>query len=330
MKRIAASLLAILALLVSAPAFAQHSSSAGGNVRTVTTESWVEQWDPRSQSWVRIADDAADQAANTASLPTMTTTYVNGRMQQGTRGAARYAQPNPRVAPPTMHAQYGPFMVTSASSAAMIDATDAASPAYFDAMLRDFPEIAVLEMINAPGTSHDIANLAVGRRIRAAGIATHVPQGGSVRSGAVELFLAGSMRTMEEGAQFAVHSWLDNHGREADDFATDHPAHRLYLDYYVEMGMSEQQARGFYAMTNSVPHHSALWLRASDMQPWLRSAPVRSRVVPVLALTQAHNLNLEIVPQLKAVLPVLEYRDLSSVSIAQLDVSLLDSKVAFP
>lgn len=90
-----------------------------------------------------------------------------------------------------------------------------------------------------------------------------------MRSGAVELFLAGVTRTMEEGATFAVHSWLDNHGREADDFAPDHPAHRLYLDYYVEMGMSEPQAREFYAMTNSVPHSEALWLKADDMRGWI-------------------------------------------------------------
>jgi hypothetical protein len=169
-----------------------------------------------------------------------------------------------------MLAQYGPFIVIDAGRAAIIGSTDSISPHHFDAMLRDFPQISVLEMVEAPGTSNDIANLAVGRRIRAAGLNTLVPVGGSVRSGAVELFLAGAIRTVEEGAQFAVHSWLDNHGREPDDFAADHPANRLYLDYYVEMGMSEARAREFYAMTNSVPHASARWLVADDMRFWLR------------------------------------------------------------
>ena len=87
-------------------------------------------------------------------------------------------------------------------------------------------------MVEAPGTDNDIANLAVGRRIRAAGLATYVPRGGSVRSGAVELFLAGVERQIDDGAEFAVHSWLDNHGREANDFAADDPAHRLWSKVY--------------------------------------------------------------------------------------------------
>ncbi len=153
--------------------------------------------------------------------------------------------------------------------AALTGSTDAASPHQFAAMLRDFPGLAVLEMIEAPGTSNDIANLAVGRRIREAGIVTHVPRGGSVRSGAVELFLAGAQRTMDEGAQFAVHSWLDNYGRQPGDFPADAPENRLYLDYYVEMGMAEGVARNFYAMTNSVPHSSAKWMNASEMQGWI-------------------------------------------------------------
>jgi len=241
-----------------------------------------------------------------------------------------------------MLAQYGPFVVTSATSAAMIGSTDSASPAQFDAMLRDFPQLSMLEMIEAPGTTHDIANLAVGRRIREAGINTHVPNGGSVRSGAVELFLAGATRTMEQGAQFAVHSWLDNHGREADDFAADHSAHRLYIDYYVEMGMSEDHARDFYAMTNSVPHFSALWLDAADMRPWIQSdrAPALRATALRIAAAQPEFLidasPMTISPMTVAALdwqvgaqmafvsefegPILDYLDLSTTNLAQLEL----------
>jgi hypothetical protein len=225
-----------------------------------------------------------------------------------------------------MLAQYGPFVVTSATRAAMVGSTDSASPSHFDAMIRDFPELAVLDLVEAPGTSNDIANLAVARRIRANGIATHVPNGGSVRSGAVELFLAGATRTMEEGAMFAVHSWLDNHGNEADDFPADHAAHRLYLDFYVEMGMSEERARGFYDMTNSVPHAGALWLRAADMRPWVRpeATPRREFAKPVImaaaqpALTPTLNV-VEYVGTDAAVeldVPAIDYSDLDSVNLA--------------
>ncbi len=340
MKRIAAFFAVFLLACVGAPALAQDYAASYGGTRTVVTESWVEEWDPAIGQWVRVADTSTIQPE---ALPTVTTTIVNGRIVDETRSAARYAQPVSTRGNGAMLAQYGPFVVTSATRAAMVGPTDSASPAMFDAMLRDFPEIAVLEMIEAPGTSNDIANLAVGRRIRAEGIATHVPRGGSVRSGAVELFLAGATRTLEDGAKFAVHSWLDTYGREADDFADSDPAHRMYLDYYVEMGMSERQAREFYAMTNSVPHHSALWLTADDMRPWLRQDRVpayRMATVSKPALVAASETSLEIPTvswtqvDIETTVPIINYLDLSAVNLAKLDLSRphlrLDSGVAFP
>ena len=339
---------AIQLLIVGGPLAAQQYTDTNqtgyGSVRSVATESWTEEWDSVAGEWVRVEDAQTSARANAqhvqTELPVVTSTYVNGRLVSETRSAARYAQPVSLSRQPAVLAQYGPFLVTGATTASMVGPTDAASPAHFDAMLRDFPQLARLDMVEAPGTSHDIANLQVGRRIRDAGIATHVPNGGSVRSGAVELFLAGATRTMEEGAQFAVHSWLDNHGREADDFAASHPAHRLYLDYYVEMGMSEEQARGFYAMTNSVPHSSALWLNAADMRPWLHeerapayrlamqsAAPKSASAVavvaalsePALPVISVEPLELALVAVEKQV-PTLNYTDVSGISLAKLDL----------
>lgn len=270
MQRIAAlaAMVQIFALLLlsaaPAPAVAQSSASQ----RTVLTTSWVEEWDRTTQSWVRVSE--AEQTGRTPGKAVSVTPAHSPQFIQTTQGG------HPLTASPRLPhaqgrlAQYGPFLVLDERRAAMIGSTDSASPKHFDAMMRDFPGLATLEMIEAPGTSNDIANLAVGRKIRANGLTTHVPNGGSVRSGAVELFLAGVERTMEAGAQFAVHSWLDNYGREPDDFAPDAPANQLYLDYYMEMGMSETRAQAFYAMTNSVPHNSAKWLRAPDMRPWIQ------------------------------------------------------------
>ncbi|MFA9200589.1 MAG: hypothetical protein ACEQR8_05300 [Cypionkella sp.] len=171
-------------------------------------------------------------------------------------------------------AAYGPFRVLDAERAALVDATDRASPGAFAAMLRDHPGIATLELVECPGTDDDTANLKLGRMIRARGIATHVPAGGSVRSGAVELFLAGARRSIDDGAEFAVHAWRDSDGREPDDFAADSPVNRTYLDYYREMGLAEPQA--FYDMTNAVANSDARWLTAQDMRAWLGEAPAGS------------------------------------------------------
>lgn len=323
MQRIAALLAFLVTLVLGAllgtPALAQDMAASYG-VRTVVTESWVEEWDAASGRWVRVSDvqvseGAAAAITDDAATPVVTTTFLNGARVTETRSAARYAVPLAPRPDAGVLAQYGPFVVTGATSAAIIGPTDTSSPGWFDAMLRDFPDLAVLEMVEAPGTSNDIANLAVGRRIRAAGIATHVPRGGSVRSGAVELFLAGSTRTLEDGAQFAVHSWLDNHGREAGDFAADHPANRLYIDYYVEMGMSEARAREFYAMTNSVPHATALWLGSDDMRYWLRPEAQERFAARRIAAADAGPL----------AAPTIDYLDVSAIMIAHADLSRLDS-----
>ncbi len=170
---------------------------------------------------------------------------------------------------PKAIAAYGPFRVLDATRAALVDVTDSASPAHFTAMLRAYPAISLIEMIECPGTEDDRANLRLGRMIRARGIATLVPAGGSVRSGGVELFLAGARRIADPAAEFAVHSWSDEYGREARDYPADSPENRAYIDYYREMGMSVAQARAFYAMTNSVPYSGAKWLSGAEMAHWV-------------------------------------------------------------
>ncbi|MEM7703400.1 MAG: alpha/beta hydrolase [Pseudomonadota bacterium] len=310
MQRLAAFIALVQILAVSALGFVAMPSSAQQTIgqRTVTTTSWVEEWDPQSQSWVRV-DEASEAVRPSAAV-------APAARRAPSQFAAR-PRPHGLSMPSTLGrqlspvAQYGPFIVLDEARTALVGSTDSASPRHFEAMLRDFPAMSVLEMIEAPGTSNDIANLAVGRLIRANRIATHVPNGGSVRSGAVELFLAGVDRTMEPGAQFAVHSWLDNYGREPDDFAPDAPANRLYLDYYIEMGMSEARAKAFYAMTNSVPHDSAKWLGAWDMEEWISperiGAPASAQPLPATtpALIQP--------PRHQA--PRIAYADLDSLTI---------------
>jgi hypothetical protein len=161
-------------------------------------------------------------------------------------------------------AAYGPFRVLDGGRAALVDATDTATPRAFAQMLIAFPALRTIEMVECPGTSDDTANLRLGRMIRRAGLDTHVPDGGSVRSGAVELFLAGKHRHAESSAQFAVHSWQDSDGFEPSDVADNDPVNLAYLAYYREMGLSDAQAKAFYAMTNAVPHDEALWLSVSE------------------------------------------------------------------
>ncbi|MFV0643064.1 MAG: alpha/beta hydrolase [Sphingomonadaceae bacterium] len=243
-----------LAVILSALLGLAATTAEAGQVRyvvTVTTE------------WVEVGDSRTSQSIST-------TVSSQAISPQGSERFVSLSEPVSvsEARQPAALAQFGPFRVVDGNRAALVGVTDAKSPGQFAAMLQAYPGITTLEMIECPGTAHDRANLRLGRMIRAAGIATHVPQGGSVRSGAVELFLAGTSRTMDDGAEFAVHSWMDIYGRQAGDFSADAPQNRAYLDYYRDMGMTSETAKDFYAMTNSVPFSKARWLDAAAMRQW--------------------------------------------------------------
>lgn len=175
--------------------------------------------------------------------------------------------------PEVARTEYGPFRVLGEGRVALFGMIDSRSPSHFAQLLRDHPEVGMLEMVEAPGTVDDYANFRLARMLREKRIVTYVPAHGSVRSGAVELFLAGARRIAHPAAEFAVHSWMDVYGREASDFAEDDPVNRAYIDFYVEMGLGEREAKRFYDLTNSVPHYDALWLSTRDLA---RYVPIES------------------------------------------------------
>jgi hypothetical protein len=190
---------------------------------------------------------------------------------EATGATERYVVNDFAVATPSKKplASFGPFQMVATDRAELIGSIETGTPAQFRALLRAFPGIKQIDMIECPGTDDDEANLLLARMVRKAGISTYVPNGGSVRSGGVELFLAGAQRKADPGAEFAVHSWRDEDGLEAEDFAADDPVHLAYIAYYREMGMSDAKAHAFYDMTNSTPNDDALYLGPKDIAAYL-------------------------------------------------------------
>lgn len=333
MNRTLVLILAALALLLPGGAALAQSGA-----RVVATASWVEEWDPASQQWVRVDDNAAALAPAAFEVTTTVERLGNATITQTVRSEpARFvARPAKTWEQGAAVAQFGPFRVLDDMRAALVATTDAGSPQAFAAMLAAYPALEVIEFADAPGTNNDLANLTLGRAIRAAGIATHVPEGGSARSGAVELFLAGTRRTMAPRALFAVHSWRDELGREPADFAADAPENRLYLDYYAEMGMTADEAQAFYAMTNSVPHAGALWLEGTEMARWIapvtesqRQPAMRNLASPRWA--RVHGSLHGAAPRAAFQLaPQLAYADLGPATMSLLAAGSLDSHLAFP
>ncbi len=194
-----------------------------------------------------------------------------------TAGAQRYAEVALDDVRPSQSAiaRFGPFHVIDRSTVEMIGTVDSATPRQFARMLAAHPALTTIIMRDCPGSIDEAANLALARALRRAGLSTHVPADGSVRSGAVELWMAGAQRTAAPGAEFGVHSWRDETGREARDYAMSDPVHREYLDYYREMGMDDARARQFYALTNSVGFDDLRLLGVRDMAAFGLIAPAR-------------------------------------------------------
>jgi hypothetical protein len=227
---------ALLALVLFAPPL---------HAQTIAVEEWVVEDEPVELSWSETVD-ADDSAAD---------------------GHQRFAEvdgANARTSRPAL-ATFGPFHVLDGITVEMIGTVDSTTPAAFAAMMRSHPSLSRLVMVECPGSLDEASNLSLARAVRRAGISTHVPANGSIRSGAVELWLAGATRTAAEGAEFAVHSWRDEDGREARDYAAGDPVHAEYLGFYREMGIADATARRFYALTNSVGFDDLRTLGVGDM-----------------------------------------------------------------
>jgi len=136
------------------------------------------------------------------------------------------------------------------------------TPARLEAFLEAYPDLELLVLPYLPGSIDDVSNFEVGRMLHEAGIATCVPSTGMIASGGVDFFLAGSSRSVGAGAQVGVHSWSAGAGMSGADLSPDDPEHDLYLDYYADIGISED----FYWFTlDAAAANSIHWMTAEEM-----------------------------------------------------------------
>lgn len=231
---------ALAAVLAFAPAHAQQVT-----VVTTTTVTWT--YVDESDEDAALLDDEA---------------LADDEAFAATR---RYAPSGSLATLGHAKARFGPFAVVDASTVRMAGDVTSATPRQFAAMLAAFPGLKRIEMVDCPGSLDEDANLTLARAIRRAGMETVVPSGGSIRSGAVELWLAGATRSAAPDAEFGVHSWADEYGREANDYPANDPVHAEYLGLYRELGMDAAKAREFYALTNATPFDEVRYLTRADM-----------------------------------------------------------------
>jgi beta-lactamase class D len=133
------------------------------------------------------------------------------------------------------------------------------------------PQIETLVFTAMPGSIDDEVTFEMGRWLRAKKLNTHLTAKTVIASGAVDLFLSGSQRTMEAGAQLGVHSWSDG-SKEAADYPRDSEEHALNRDYIVDLGVPED----FYWFTiYEAPANAIHWMSQGEVVKYgLLTAPI--------------------------------------------------------
>lgn len=106
------------------------------------------------------------------------------------------------------------------------------------------PGVENLVLKYMPGTSDADMNLRIARQIRDAGLTTHLASDSYIASGAVDLFLAGTQRTMECGASIGVHSWSLGGEFSPAQLGTDR-RQKYHERFLRDMGIDET----FYVFT---------------------------------------------------------------------------------
>lgn len=160
-------------------------------------------------------------------------------------------------------------------------------PAKVRALIENNPEVRTLVLTNVPGTiAGSAATIETARIVREANLATCVPSDGYIASGAVGLFLAGSVRLLfgpivggagcmagqpcpvcSEGVTcVGVHDWLDVEGGfSGRDLPMDDPLHQPFIDIMTDLGIDEDF---YWFQQNAAPSDEIYFMSPEDLAAW--------------------------------------------------------------
>ncbi|MEM7456469.1 MAG: hypothetical protein AAF456_19140 [Planctomycetota bacterium] len=136
------------------------------------------------------------------------------------------------------------------------------TPAAVLQLIHEHPEIGTIQMENVPGSVDDEANLRASRYVRKFGFNTLITADSSIASGGTDFFLAGRNRSVEHGARIGIHSW-GGVGVSGAEVPRNDPQHRLYLDYYEEMGIP---AEFYWRTLEAAPVSGIHWMTEDEIQ----------------------------------------------------------------
>ncbi len=137
----------------------------------------------------------------------------------------------------------------------------------FNKMNAAFPKAKKIIMGDCPGSDDDESNLVVSKRMHDLGFEFHLKSTSKIASGAVDMYVGGVKRTREAGSKIGVHSWGADPGEPiATSYPVGHAVHLPYINYYVSVGFTQQQAEDFYYFTiNAAPAESIHWMTDAEI-----------------------------------------------------------------
>ncbi len=137
--------------------------------------------------------------------------------------------------------------------------TDQSSLGTTKRFLNQHPEVDTLVLHAMPGTVDSDINIRLARMIRKRGLKTHLLADSYIASGAVDLFIAGTERTMECGARIGVHAWRSGLGYNPRDVGWDENR-RYHENFLRDMGINP----AFYVFTREAAPPESIHILTMD------------------------------------------------------------------
>jgi hypothetical protein len=127
--------------------------------------------------------------------------------------------------------------------------------------------VKTIVLTQVDGSINDAVNMHTGRILREAGLNTKVLADSNIASGGVDLFCAGTKRTIIKGAKLGIHSWAGGNIK-ADELPKDHPAHQYQLAYFTQMLGAENGPNFYFRTLTAAPPESIHYMSDKELKDW--------------------------------------------------------------
>ncbi len=169
--------------------------------------------------------------------------------------------------------QFGIFEVIDDTTIELDGVINGSSLNNFNELIDSYPNINTINIVNCDGSEDDETNLQLSALVHQRGTDIHILDNGIIASGGTDFFLAGTRRTKGSNTRIGVHSWAgeDDDGNlvSATDFPVGHEYHQPYIDYYMSVGFTQQQAEDFYYFTiNAASADDIHWMTDQEIEQY--------------------------------------------------------------